>query len=376
MHQKFFLLVLAFLLNYCTSAPKKEIVKPDPYWQEVSAFLSGSEVSSANRFYSLTETSSYKSYVKLLDGYWNKIEKDYLVKIRPFRSEKMPAKSANNKAFYPLSGADFINLHEFYPSADGYIMVGLEPAGKITSPDSLAPDKLRTGLSSVESLIGEMAVQNYFTRKRMKREFANPYFSGTLPVLIFFMKRLGLEIDAVRKVTLNEKGEFTDLDWDAVSTNSNAIEGLRIFFRRPGDQNQRELVYFKMYISENSHELSTPEGQFFAKQGRLNLVMKSAEYVMQMAGYEKWCRDIIAKLDTVVEDDSAMPLRYFDSSGWNYKLFGYYAGRVPLQNTPNVPDQSDLKELIKKEGEVLPFKYGYGVLKGDSKSNLLILFRK
>ena len=114
----------------------------------------------------------------------------------------MPVKSTANTAFYPLSGADFVNLYAFYPDANANIMVGLEPAGKITDPNTLTAEQLKQGLNSIQSMVGEMAAQNYFTRKRMRREFANPHFSGTSPVLLIFMTRLGLKTGITGKTVV------------------------------------------------------------------------------------------------------------------------------------------------------------------------------
>ena len=131
-----------------------------------------------------------------------------------------------------------------------------------------------------------------------------------------------------------------------------------------------------MYINENSADEKTAEGKFFLQQGKFNLLLKSAEYVLQLPMYEKFIQTILAKTDTVVQDDSAIPFKAFDKNLWEPKVFGVYTARARLQNTPNVPDQIDLQNEFKQNAKPLPFKYGYGVLKGNDKSNLMILIRK
>ena len=375
-----YLLICGLILSCASSDSTRRLVRTentDLYWYELSQFLSGLPLDEKNRFLKLSESASYKSYAKTINSYWEKIDSDYLKKVQPFKSEFMPVKGAANTAFYPLSGADFVNLNAFYPDANSNIMVGLEPAGKITDPNSLTPEQLKQGLNSIQSMVGEMAAQNYFTRKRMRREFANPHFSGTSPVLLIFMTRLGLKIDFWERVELDKTGKLIpETEAHIADKNPDKIEAVRIYFHKEKDKDSRELTFFRMYINENSAEENTAEGKYFVSQGRLNLLLKSAEYVLQLPMYEKFIKTILARTDTVVQDDSAIPFKAFDRVAWDAKVFGVYTARARLQNTPNVPDQIDLQNEFKQNAKNLPFKYGYGVLKGNDKSNLMVLIRK
>ena len=375
-----YLLICGLILSCASSDSTRRLVRTentDLYWYELSQFLSGLPLDEKNRFLKLSESASYKSYAKTINSYWEKIDSDYLKKVQPFKSEFMPVKGAANTAFYPLSGADFVNLNAFYPDANSNIMVGLEPAGKITDPNSLTPEQLKQGLNSIQSMVGEMAAQNYFTRKRMRREFANPHFSGTSPVLLIFMTRLGLKIDFWERVELDKTGKLIpETEAHIADKNPDKIEAVRIYFHKEKDKYSRELTFFRMYINENSAEENTAEGKYFVSQGRLNLLLKSAEYVLQLPMYEKFIKTILARTDTVVQDDSAIPFKAFDRVAWEAKVFGVYTARARLQNTPNVPDQTDLQNEFKQNAKNLPFKYGYGVLKGNDKSNLMVLIRK
>lgn len=373
--------MICWLILYCASSDTtRRLISVNPadeYWKDLSVFIAGLPVDEKNRFYKLTESSSYKSYAKAIDSNWQKIQTDYLNKVQPFKKEFMPKFGQANTAFYPLSGADFINLNAFYPDATMNIMVGLEPPGKITDPNSLTSDQLKKGLDSIQSMVGEMAAQNYFTRKRMRREFANPHFSGTSPVLLIFMVRLGLSIDYWERVELTANGKLAQETQAHIDDkNPDKIEAVRIFFHQPSDKYSRELIFFKMYINENSAEDSTASGKFFQSQGRYNLLLKSAEYVLQIPQYKKFIDTMLARTDIVVQDDSAIPYSAFLKTEWNAQLFGFYTARARLQNTPNVPDQLDLIQDFKTNAKFLPFKYGYGVLKGNDKSNLMILSRK
>ncbi len=367
-----FLFFVIVNFNVCSSTQESEVPKnpKDAYWQELADFLSGMPSAEKGRFAELAKKNTYQSYSKNLNKYWNKIEQDYLQKITPFQKEHADLKYKKNFAFYPFSGADFVNLNAFYPEARGYLMIGLEPIGKITNPNELNEQKFKVGLQALENAIWEMASLNYFTRKRMRMEFANPYFSGTTPIIIFFMTRLGYKIDFVETCELADSGELIPTD----NLPSDKPIAVKIYFNRNGVEGS--LTYMKIFLKQDSSEQTTSEGKYFYKMGRRNLLLKSAEYELQVATYDNWINSILSKTDMVVQDDSGIAFKKFPSSEWNAKVFGVYKGRFKLAGVPQVADQSDFAELMQKSALPLPFKYGYGALKGDGKSNLMIVYRK
>jgi hypothetical protein len=61
----------------------------------------------------------------------------------------------------------------------------------------------------------------------------------------------------------------------------------------------------------------------------------------------------------VLEDDTAVPYRFFKSGGWEVTLFGQYA--TPVKDFTNV-EQEDLRQAYEDpSGSVrpLPFHFGY-----------------
>jgi hypothetical protein len=377
----FFILFLSLSCTFSDSSRRKvEPSSTDLYWRELSLFLSGLPLDTSNRFYHLTNSTNYRSYAKSIQINWQKIESDYLTRVRPFQREHLPEIRKGNTSMYPFSGADFVNLYAFFPDSDYYTMIALEPPGKITDPNTLTADQLRLGLNSLQNTMQQMAEQNYFTRRKMRSEFANPYFSGVSALLIIFMTRFGLFIDHWEKVELNDQGKLvlanTTTNVNSIQNPSERIEGIRIYFHKPEDKSSRELAFVKLKLNENSSEENTIQGKFFAQPQGYNLILKSAEYILQLPKYERFNQSILARTQSIVQDDSGIPYRALNKSEWNVELFGFYSGRAKLQNTPNVADQNDLKQDYQSSVPVLPFNYGYGVLRGKNKSNLMILTRK
>jgi hypothetical protein len=74
----------------------------------------------------------------------------------------------------------------------------------------------------------------------------------------------------------------------------------------------------------------------------------------------------------VLQDDSGIPIKYFDESKWELTYYGHFQNPIALFAERQ---QLDLKEAYKGEGvRDLPFGIGYQYMKGVS--NLMKAKRK
>lgn len=255
-------------------------------------------------------------------------------------------------------------------------MVGLQIPGHITDPRELKMEEFLSTLPNFESLIYELSHLNYYTSKRLERDSKNKYISGVAPVLLIFLKKLGFTISDFRQVSIDENGSILESSLQAF-LREEPIPGIRITYFKKGDTKPRELYFFRIYLTGESGKLSTREGKFFSRENRLNLIFKSAEYILHTREYEEFNRSLLSKTDRIIEDESGIPIRFFSTEDWEIRVFGRYSGRVPLKKTPTVPHQDDLMRLYtEQKPNVLPFHFGYGVLRGNGKSNLIFLKRK
>ncbi|MDX1960477.1 MAG: hypothetical protein SFU98_18045 [Leptospiraceae bacterium] len=343
----------------------------DTYWDELAELVSGLPLSEKNQFRKIFESSRYKTYAKKIDTAWKLAEKNYVSIVRDWKKENLGNLESPNVCFYPLSGVDFINFYQFCETAPKFIMVGLQKPGFLTNPNNINEQELYRAYASIESIVFEIAGLNYSTSRRMENESKNPHFTGIAPVILIFAKRYGFKIHSLKQVIMNENGLIVESN-DSIKGH----QGVQIHMSKNGDEFARELNFFKIYLTNESFEKSTPEGNYLNAQGRLNIVLKSSEYILQLPEYEKFLRKLLIKTDRVVQDESGIPFNYYDEKEWERKVFGTYIGRIELKRTPKVPFQTDLDQEFKKGAGKLPFFYGYGVLKGKDKSNLLFLKRK
>ena len=111
--------------------------------------------------------------------------------------------------------------------------------------------------------------------------------------------------------------------------------------------------------------------QFCEKLAPGDSLIKSASYLMHHGAFTKVRGFLIAHSATLLEDDSGIPLAYFDRRKWELKPFGRYL--QPLGIFPNTY-QPKLAELFKKSAT--PINFGIGYRWRPNESNLLLAVRE
>jgi hypothetical protein len=96
--------------------------------------------------------------------------------------------------------------------------------------------------------------------------------------------------------------------------------------------------------------------------------VKSASYLMHKNYFSNIRSLILEKSAAVVQDDSAIPYRYFDKEAWDIRLYGTYAAPIELFK---VHLEKDLKEAYARDSKKLGFRLGYA-----NQSNMLVARKK
>ena len=357
----------------CLMQPRDVAV--DPYWNDVARYLAGMDVREKSVLWPKTKEPRYRDHVKFMDNLWGMIEKETIELIRPWRNQNIPAAKRYGTAFYPLSGADIINLYTLFPDSRSYIMVAMEHPGDAPAMRDVGSRRLIDGLVPIQRSIYLYGVNNYFQTKVMIREMNNTLLPGTAPVLIIFMARLGFTIRQVENITIDGSGSIVPLA--ALKTAQNPgkrINGIRIYFTGKGEWSHRELVYLSMKLEADSVNPATPEGRFFNRLRNVKTMLKSAVYILQDKRYEPLKNFILQKSAVIVQDDSGILFKDFNGN-WDIRLYGAYN---PILNLPGccVQKQDDLATSYQKQSIPLPFNFGYGTLLGPGRSNLMVAIRK
>jgi hypothetical protein len=367
--------IALFLLFACQQSLRNGPAISDRYWDDLARFLAGMPVSSESPFARLEARAEYRKHAVAMDEFWGRVEKETLEALRPWcRTHVPPVKG--DIAFYPLSGADFVNLYSIYPDTRYYLMVALEETGKVPEPLRQPEDRVDALLASIRRTVYDYGVFNYFKSRVMSAEFCNAQKTGNTPALLVFMARMGLTVAAAGPLGIDRNGAIFLLDEQGkVHGEAPAQRGMQYVFYAPGDPRPRVLIYLNMRLDSRALDPETPAGKFFSRLGSVKTVMKSAVYLLHMPGFRAVKEFVLDRSVMIVQDDSGVPFADLKAGDWQVSLFGQYWPFYPITGC-TVRNQADLAAEFRKGAPPLPFNFGYGSLLGRDRSNIIMAVRK
>jgi hypothetical protein len=208
---------------------------------------------------------------------------------------------------------------------------------------------------------------SFFITQKMKVQLHEGPVYGTLPLLYVFLARTGKVINDVTLVSLDDAGNLIEGGTDTPGRGKerrSAATGVRITFS-DGDGPQQTLYYFSTDLSDGSFGRSG-FATFCAKLGPADSFIKSASYLLHKSSFNGVRKFLLDHSATILQDDSGVPLAYFNRQGWHVRPFGRYAG--PLSIFPGAY-QSNMAELFRN---ATPINFGIGYRWRNNESNLLL----
>jgi hypothetical protein len=199
----------------------------------------------------------------------------------------------------------------------------------------------------------------------MREELSAGRLAGTTPILLVFLARAGKTVHEIELVALDAAGgEHAESE-----RIKSGAHGVKIVFSG-GDGRLQTLYYFSTNLADDGFPRSGFM-QFCDKLAPADSLIKSASYLMHGHGFTRVRDFLVTHSATVLEDDSGIPLAYFDQKKWGLKPFGHYV--EPLGIFPNTY-QPKLAELFRKSA--VPINFGIGYRWRPNESNLLLAVRE
>jgi hypothetical protein len=225
---------------------------------------------------------------------------------------------------------------------------------------SLAPN-----LYHLHASISSLLSHTFFITHRMKSDLRVGRINGTLPILYVFLARSGKTVKETTLVRLDEQGAVQP---DVDGARGNPTRGVKIVFAG-SDGEDHTLYYFSTNLADdgvkNSNFLKFCET--LAPGGGL---IKSASYLPHSGGFTKMREFLLANSAMMVQDDSGIPLRYYDRKKWDLQPFGRYLG--PIGVFPG-RYQQEYAALFRNSR---PIDFGIGYRWRPNESNLLLAVKR
>jgi hypothetical protein len=330
---------------------------------DTARYLAGLPPAPGSPIAALMRDDGWREHARFFDRAFGELERTQLAKIRAWSKTQLHARQAT--MFYMFSGPDYLYADAFFPDASTYVLAGLEPVGQI--PDllkmprgSLAP-AMRNMANSMHSVLNF----SFFKTHDMRQELSSGRLGGTTPILLVFLARAGKIVQEISLIDLDAQG----VEHPASDRIKSTAHGVKIVFSS-SDGQLRTLYYFSTNLANDGFPRSGFM-QFCEKLAPGDSLIKSASYLMHGGGFTKVRDFLVAHSATLLEDDSGIPLGYFDRKKWELKPYGHYL--QPLGIFPNTY-QPKLAELFRKSAT--PINFGIGYRWRPNESNLLLAVRE
>jgi hypothetical protein len=326
---------------------------------DTARILAGMQPSADSPLMALTKDPAWQRHARFFDNAFGQLEQRQLSRIRAWSETHLAAPKPT--MFYMFSGPDFLYANAFYPKATTYVLSALEPPGQVPDLSKLPRGALGAALYHVEHSLGSILSFSFFITKQMKVDLRAGQMGGTLPILYVFLARSGKSIKSVTAVALDENGQVKDGN---ENPGANAPRGARIIFAG-ADGVEKTLYYFSTDLS-NGGVKSSGFLKFCSTLAPGNALIKSASYLLHSGNFTTVRDYILANSATVIQDDSGVPLQYYNAKQWRFFPFGRYNG--PIGEFPGRYQQS-YAELFRRAE---PINFGIGYRWRTNDSNLLL----
>ncbi|MBP5573978.1 MAG: hypothetical protein J6X40_07410 [Bacteroidales bacterium] len=347
--------------------PEPEEVAPvvlpelDPVLNASARILAGLPVAETDPGYAFTQTDAWKSHAAKLDKMWanSKVTLDKAEAIRVNDLTDLTGKAKT--VFYSFSGPDFPFMATFFPNAETYYMMALEPAGSPITPESITAKTC----SKLEKAVGDLLRVSYFMTNSMASDLNNVEIDGAVPILMVLIARMGYQISAIEFQDLTAQGEWV------ASEKQSPFACIRYF--REGEAQEHTLYYLSTNIANAQFD-----PRFQANIDKLDPAttasfIKSASYRLHHEHFSQMRNDLLNHSYLIIQDDTGVPYDILLAQGWDVMLYGAYTDPVKIFDR-EYSYQKSLRDAYAKGENIRPlgFQFGYN----RDKCSLMVCVKK
>ena len=331
---------------------------------DVARFLAGMPVPENSPLAPLMRDPAWQTHAAFFEEQFSKLNARQLQNLHAWQQSSLPESlQPMPVVFYMFSGPDFLYVDQLFPKAAVYVLCGKESLGPL--PDPLRITNLAGALGNLENAMKSSLNTTYFITKDMKVDLHEQNLNGVLPILYAYFARADKSITNLTFGSLSSGGAFQESARGGTS-------GVRIRYTDNQSGDSQTLYYFTTDISDGGIKASPGFLKFCQHLGTGAGFLKSSSYLMFENGFATIRNFILDHTNMIVQDDSGIPLAYFDPNKWNLRFFGVYLGPIELFKQHYQPR---LRELFEQTNPP-PLDFGFGYRWNHKEANLIVATRK
>jgi hypothetical protein len=199
-------------------------------------------------------------------------------------------------------------------------MVAREEVGSIPDLTKMNNAELLKYLQGIDVVLRDIYNKSYFITLNMITDIRNANLvNGMMPIIVWAAAKTNHEI-----VSMN----YFDIDSTGATLPKTDFKssGVRIMLKDKATKQVKSLTYLSADISDDGFKAQPGVLKYLNAHvpGHSNSFVKSASYLLHYHTFTGIRNLILDKSASLVQDDTGIPFKYFDSKTWNVNLFGEY----------------------------------------------------
>lgn len=363
-----------------TSTPPKTIKKDsvveipiDIFYNNITQLIGGNDtLLSYNKKWNVNKI---KPYAKNVTSKTNRIEGNRLMPLMEWNKANLERNKTSDSsfAFYPFSGGDFIHLNWLYPNAGEYLLVAREDVGSVPNLLDQNTDSVLSYLQDVDFVLRDIYSKSYFITKNMSTDTkVDTKVNGMLPLILWAVSRTNHEVISLNYKNIDANGVAIDVD-----ITKGKPSAVVISVRHKVTRKIKRITYLSCDISDKGFRSKPNNFTFLSNTVPLNCnsFVKSASYLLHYDSFKQIRDFILNKSKFLVQDDTGIPYKHFNSEKWTAELFGTYV--LPVKDFSENLFQNDLLSAYKSAMYKGPLKFSLGYhWGGQNRQNQMVFIKK
>jgi hypothetical protein len=307
----------------------------------------------------------------------NRIKSDRLNKMTDWNISNMGRNNISDSTFvfYPFSGGDFIHVNTLYPNATEYFLVAREDVGEIPNLYEKDSEYVNTYLADIDTVLRDIYNKSYFITKNMvedtkKRTLVN----GMLPLIVWAAAITDHDVVSLKYLSVSENGELIPFNDTSMGNKPDAAE---VVLKMNSSNKLQKVTYLSCDISDEGFTKTNRFKTLILNKvpSGANSFVKSASYLMHYSSFSQIRNIVLDKSKYLIQDDTGIPIKYFNPNTFTIELFGIY--EKPVKDFSESVFQQDLNAAYRDSSKYkgnLNFSLGYHW--GSRKQNQMIAIKK
>ena len=362
-HLPVFILALLMLAS-CNSQPKKVVeamvpvvyrVPYDTLTDDLAGFISGKAHGRSGCIGGLDSVTIWKKFAFSMDSGFSELDTSRFIKMNKWADNELKNRLSPKTLFYPFGGPDILNANIFYPDAESYILIGLEPVGQLPELCKMTTNQTNKYLDDVWYSLKDIFKRSYFITGNMMGALKKNSVNGSVPVISLFLKRAGYHIVSMRFIGVDGSGNCQPAD--SLKNKKSVTAGVKIEFAADTGRRIQSVYYFQTDLSDEGLKKNSGFTKYLSALFDCHTYLKAASYLMHGKDFSK-IRDVIfERSSSILQDDSGIAYRLFDKKTWEIHLYGKYA--KPGKEFSWINETDLAKALSDTSIKPVPFTLGY-----------------